>query len=212
MPKVAVYNVEGKQVREIELSDAVFGTARNDALVHQVIVAQQARPRRAIADTKDKGEVRGGGKKPWKQKGTGRARHGSIRSPIWVGGGITFGPTSDRNFAKRIPKKMAMGALKSVLSDKVRDQKFIILESLAVLDAKTKTFASIIKKLPLDGRKTTKMLIALSKSETGFVRAARNIPHVFVTTAVNVSVLNVVQFPYFVTTEEAVRLLEERCV
>ena len=210
MPKVAVYNSEGKQVREIELSDAVFGVPMNTALVHQIVVAQQARPRRAIAHTKGKGDVRGGGKKPWKQKGTGRARHGSIRSPIWVGGGITFGPTSDRNFAKRIPKKMAMGALRSVLSDKVRDQRLVVIDAFAVPDAKTKTFVGIMKKLPIDGRRKT--LVALSTTGSEIIRAARNVSSTFVTTVANITTLDVMRFPYLVTTEDAVRKLEQRCI
>ena len=126
MVKVAVYNTEGKKVSDQELPDRLFAVEPNHDMIHQVIVAQQNNHRRVLAHTKDRSEVRGGGKKPWRQKGTGRARHGSIRSPLWKGGGVTFGPRNDRNFSKNINRKMAFGALAMIMSDKVANKQFII--------------------------------------------------------------------------------------
>jgi large subunit ribosomal protein L4 len=150
MPNVSVYNQTGSQVGTIALSDAIFAVKPDQAIIHEAMVAQRANARRAIANTKTRGEVRGGGKKPWKQKGTGRARQGSIRSPQWVGGGITFGPTSERNFSLKINKKVKRKALFMALSDKVLSQKFMVLESMDTSSAKTKQAASVIAKLPID--------------------------------------------------------------
>ncbi len=147
MKKIQIYNQLGEKVKELELNSKIFGIEIKNSVVHQVAVAQMANSRVAIAHTKDKSEVRGGGKKPWKQKGTGRARHGSSRSPIWVGGGVTFGPTKDRNFSKKVNKKQKTKALFMCLSDKVNNNLFILLDKLNLAEGKTKEFVEILKNL-----------------------------------------------------------------
>ena len=136
MAKVKVYNQEGKSTAEIELPADIFEVALNEGLLHQVVVALEANSRQVLAHTKDRSEVRGGGRKPWKQKGTGRARHGSIRSPIWKGGGVTFGPQKIRNFTKKLNKQVKRKALAMTLSDKVSNNNFIAIESLALPEVK----------------------------------------------------------------------------
>lgn len=186
MAKVTVYNKEGNAVGEMELDAALFEVATNPALVHEAVVAQQANAREAIAHTKGRGEVAGSGKKPWKQKGTGRARHGSRRSPIWVGGGITFGPRNERNFTKKMNRRARRKALAMVLSDKVANDRLIALDSLDLPEAKTRTLESILKKLPSAGKKT---LIVLEPENIAAARAARNIPRV---ETISASSLNIV--------------------
>ena len=144
---VQVYSQIGEKVGEMELNSKVFGMQPKESVVHQVAVAQLANSRAAIAHTKDRSEVRGGGVKPWRQKGTGRARHGSTRSPIWVGGGVTFGPTKDRNFSQKVNKKMKTKALFMCLSDKVNQDWLILLDKLNVADGKTREIADILKSL-----------------------------------------------------------------
>ncbi len=147
MPKVTVYNQDGAIVGSQELSDEVFGVKPKDALIHQVVTAMMANKRQVLAHTKGRSEVRGGGKKPWRQKGTGRARHGSIRSPLWVGGGITFGPTKERNFKQKINDKMRRKAILMGLSDRVSDGKMVLLDKIELDEFKTKKIAMIIEKL-----------------------------------------------------------------
>lgn len=142
-----VHNQNAEPIGEMKLSSKVFGVKANHALIHQAVVAQMANARQVLAHTKDRGDVRGGGKKPWKQKGTGRARHGSSRSPIWKGGGVTFGPTKDRNFKKDINKKMKQKAIFMALSDKVANVKLIILDKLEANEYKTKAFNRILNNL-----------------------------------------------------------------
>jgi len=142
--KAKIYNQQAEVVEEMELNPKIFDVPTNSALIHQALVAQMANMRQVLAHTKGRGEVRGGGRKPWRQKGTGRARHGSIRSPIWRGGGVTFGPTKDRNFKKDINKKMKRKALLMALSDKASNKKLVILDKLAIGEFKTKKFDNII--------------------------------------------------------------------
>src|SRR5690554_844528 len=149
MPKVSVYNLEGQAVGEMELSDTVFGAAINEALLHEAVVMHLHNQRQGTAATKSRGAVRGGGRKPWRQKGTGRARHGSIRSPIWVGGGVTFGPTP-RDYSYRLPKKARRAALKSALSAKVQAGNLVVLDKLAVDSPKTKVMAAMFEALAVD--------------------------------------------------------------
>ena len=172
MPKTKTYNSEGKESGEMELPDSVFGVELVDDLVHQAVVAQMANSRQVLADTKDKGEVRGGGRKPWKQKGTGRARHGSSRSPLWKGGGVTFGPTTDRNFSKRINKKMKMKALFMVLSGKLKDEEIIVVDDLKINKTSTKAMKNIFKNLPIKG----KVILYLDKSNQNILYSVKNIP------------------------------------
>src|SRR3989338_7773386 len=147
MTKFPVYNVNGEKVSDVELNPDIFGVAIKPQLVQHAIVIQQANARQVLAHTKNRGEVAGGGRKPWRQKGTGRARHGSTRSPIWIGGGVTFGPRNERNFEKKINKKMKRKALLMALSTKVADSQLVIFDDLKMKEAKTKTMANAITKV-----------------------------------------------------------------
>ncbi|MCU0679458.1 MAG: 50S ribosomal protein L4, partial [Planctomycetes bacterium] len=145
--KIKVYNQSGEATKEIELNPDVFGVAANPALVHQAYVAQIANERQVLAHTKDRSEVRGGGRKPWRQKGTGRARAGSSRSPLWIGGGVTFGPTKDRNFKKNINRKMKQKALLMALSDRASQNNLFLIDKLEMAEYKTKVFNNLLMKL-----------------------------------------------------------------
>ena len=145
--KYDMYSQAGEKIKQVDLEPAIFGVELNNTLIHQAAVAQMSNARKVLAHTKDRSEVRGGGKKPWRQKGTGRARHGSNRSPIWIGGGVTFGPTKDRNFSKKINKKMKSKALLMCLSDRVNDKNLVLIDQLTIKDNKTKEFVNIIKNL-----------------------------------------------------------------
>jgi large subunit ribosomal protein L4 len=160
-----------------------------------------------LAHTKTKGEVRGGGKKPWKQKGTGRARHGSSRSPIWVGGGITFGPRKDRNFSKKVNKQMRQAALRMVLSDKVKNDHLIVLEAWDIATSKTKALADVLKKLPSASKKS--LVVTLAKDKN-VIQASKNLPKVMSIGAANLNVLDVMKYEYLVASKEAVTLIQDR--
>ena len=148
--KIDMYNMQGKgEVGSVELDDRMFGVSVRPSLVHEAVVAQQANARVVYAHTKDRGEVRGGGKKPWKQKGTGRARHGSRRSPIWIGGGIPLVPTALRNFALKISRRARRKALFMALSDKVATQAFVVVDAFSVTEPKTREVVAMLKALPL---------------------------------------------------------------
>lgn len=151
---VKVYNLSGEKKTALKLNEKVFGVKANEALVHQAMVAQMANERRNLAHTKDKSEVRGGGRKPWRQKGTGRARAGSNRSPIWMGGGVTFGPRSERNYKKQINKKMKQKALLMVLSDKAANSNLVVIESLGIKEFKTNVMDELLKKIEKVGVNT----------------------------------------------------------
>lgn len=206
MTKVNVYNAKGEQSKTLELSEAVFGAPLINSLVHQVYLAIRANIRLPWADTKDKGEVRGGGKKPWKQKGTGRARHGSIRSPIWKGGGITFGPLTERNYKQKINKKMNRKAVAMSLSEKVRGGEFFVVENLST-SGKTKDMAVMRKALPGMG-KTTLFLVESMQSEV--TQAVKNLTQSEIKNAVDVNVFDLMQHKYVIATESAIKILEKR--
>ncbi|TAK05000.1 50S ribosomal protein L4 [Patescibacteria group bacterium] len=184
MLKVPLYNMDGKKVGEQELSAAVFGVDVKPTVLHEAAVAQLSASRKVIAHTKTRGEVRGGGKKPWKQKGTGRARHGSIRSPIWKGGGVVFGPRNTRNYEKKINRKVKQQALRMALTDKVAHDRLLVLETLTAAEYKTKTMVKMLKALPV-GRK---VLVALPARDQKVVKSLANLPQV---TSVNVGSLNI---------------------
>lgn len=205
MTSISIYNQDGKAVGELALNEALFGIKPNKALVHEVMVAQRNNARRAIANTKTKGEVRGGGKKPWKQKGTGRARQGSIRNPQWIGGGIVFGPTSERNFSQKVNKKAKRTALLMALSDKVLDKKMIAIEAIKTDAPKTKVMAEMIKKLPLD-RNT---LLVASASNPSLLRMVRNIPNVKLVTANSVNLNDVLTYRSVAFLKDAVAAFEK---
>lgn len=205
MPKVPVYNQEGASVGELALPDAMFATKVSPSLVHEVMIGLQANRRQAIAHTKTRGEVRGGGRKPWKQKGTGRARQGSIRAPQWVGGGIAFGPRSDRNFSVKINKKAKRQALFMALSDKLANKQIVIVDAINATTPKTKIVAAMLAKLPLG--KTS--LVVLPGSRPDVVRMARNIPSVTVVTANSVGLLDVLSHRSVVFLKDAVPAFEK---
>jgi large subunit ribosomal protein L4 len=191
---------------ELELSAARFGVKVNPAVVHEALVAQQANRRKAVANTKTRGEVRGGGKKPWKQKGTGRARQGSIRSPQWVGGGITFGPRSNRNFSLKINKKTKQKALFMALSDKLANDGMIALESFNTTEPKTKLMAALLTALKV---KRNALYVA-PKSNPSLVRMARNLKNVHVVTAQSVNLEDVLRAGTVVFEKDAVAAFEKQ--
>lgn len=205
MARVSLYNVEGKNVGEHELADAHFAVKPDAALVHEAVVAQRANARHAIASTKTKGEVHGGGKKPWKQKGTGRARQGSIRSPQWVGGGIVFGPNSERNFHLKMNRKAKQKALFMALSDKAMSEKLFILESAPTEPVKTKTFATLVTKLPVE--KT--ILLVVAGPQPSLMRMIRNLPHVKMVSTNSLNILDVLTYRTVVFLKDAVAAFEQ---
>jgi len=211
MPKVKLYNQQGKEVGKAELPSEVFGVEMNADLVHQAVVAQMAKARQPIAHTKDRSEVRGGGRKPWQQKGTGRARHGSIRSPIWIGGGVTFGPTKERVFAKKINKKMKRQALLMALSSKVKDGELILLDKLEIAEAKTKKILEIIKNLKSKIKKDIDKgsLIILPAKDEKIIRASRNIPKVQTIGADSLNVVDVLKYKYLLMPQEAIKVIKK---
>ena len=208
--KITVYNQEGKETGQVLLPEEIFNIKMNSDLVHQVAVSQMANKRQVIAHTKDRGEVRGGGKKPWRQKGTGRARHGSIRSPLWKGGGVTFGPTKERVFSKKIPKKMRRKALLMVLSSKANDE-LIILDNLKIKDAKTKLMGKVLQDLSAkfkDLQKTT-TLLALPGKNDAVIRAAKNISKIHTIEARELNVLNLLSSKYLLIPEESIEVIKK---
>lgn len=204
MPKLTVFNQKGSEVGDVELADSVFGITPNEHVVYQSIIMQQASRRQGTHAVKNRSAVRGGGRKPWKQKGTGRARQGSIRSPQWVGGGTVFGPTP-RSYAYKLPKKARRLAIKSVLSEKVIDNDLIVLDGLAFDAPKTKDFATVLTNLSV----AEKALIVTPDFNDNVVLSSRNIPGVTVLTAREVNVLDVVAHNKLIVTKEAAEKLEE---
>ncbi|MWC28285.1 50S ribosomal protein L4 [Paenibacillus sp. MMS18-CY102] len=204
MPKVALYNVSGSQVGEVELADNVFGITPNTHVLHSAVLLQQAAERRGTHKTKGRSEVRGGGRKPWKQKGTGRARQGSIRSPQWVGGGTVFGPTP-RSYGFKLPRKVRRLAIKSALSTKVISNEIVVLDQLALAAPKTKEFAAILNNLKV----ARKALVVTANYEDNVALSARNIPGVKFVAAEGINVLDVLQYDRLIITKEAVEKVQE---
>ena len=206
MAKVKLYNLEGKETGELELDNDIFAIEIKESVVHQVYIAQMANAREPWAHTKNKGEVRGGGKKPWKQKGTGRARHGSTRSPLWVGGGVTFGPLNIRNYKQKINKKVNALAVKMCLTDKVKESTFIVLEEMPK-DGKASTVSKLRKVLPGFG-KSTLLLSAEVNDKVNL--ATRNIEKFDMQQAKDVSVVDLLHHQFIVIDKKAVEVLENR--
>jgi large subunit ribosomal protein L4 len=204
MPKVALYNVSGAQVGEIELSDAVFGIEPHTHAVHEAVLMQQASLRLGTHKVKGRSEVRGGGRKPWKQKGTGRARQGSIRAPQWKGGGVVFGPTP-RSYAYKLPKKVRRLAIKSALSSKVIGNELIVLDQLQLSQPKTKDFVAILNNLKVN----SKALVVAASYDDNVALSARNIPGVKFVAAEGINVLDVVAHDKLIITKDAVQKVEE---
>ena len=212
--QVKVYNREGKEIETIEISDSVFGLKWNASLVHQVVTSQLANRRSNTAHAKTRGEVSGGGKKPWRQKGTGRARHGSIRSPIWKGGGVSHGPRNDRDFTKKINKKMARKALLTVLSAKARDNEIILMDEIAFSQPKTKEGAQMFTRLstvPEFARLTRNngVLVALKKREETSVRALKNLSYASIDEARNLNASEVLKYKYLLMSKAAVEVFQK---
>lgn len=200
-----IYNQKAEEIGKIKLPDNVFALSGNDDLVHQVAVAMQANLRVPVAHAKGRGEVRGGGRKPWRQKGTGRARHGSIRSPIWRGGGVTHGPTKEKDYSKKINKKMKKKAFFTVLSQKLRDNEILFLDKINFTQPKTKEANAIFKTLSkIKGfeklllKKKNKAAIALSKKDKEIIRSFRNIPGLYIAEFKNLNVLDLLTYKYLI--------------
>ena len=208
-----MYNQEGKEVGEKELSK-VFDVPMNRDLMHQVVTSQEANERRVVAHAKGRGEVRGGGRKPWRQKGTGRARHGSIRSPLWKGGGVTHGPTKERVFAKKINKKMAAKALAMAVSAKAKDGELILLDGLKLVEGKTKEAATILanlaKQKPFFALTRKSVAVLLPDGSVTEVRAFRNLANVVVEAASHVTARDFLTYAYLVMPQEVISVLEKR--
>ncbi|MBU2635040.1 50S ribosomal protein L4 [Patescibacteria group bacterium] len=204
--KVKVYNQKKEEVGEIELLKEIFEIKLNTDLVHQVVLAQTANQRQGSAKVKTRAEARGGGRKPWRQKGTGRARVGSIRSPIWRGGGVTFGPTTEKVFKKRIPKKMRRKALFMVLSVKAKENLLLVLDKLEIGKPKTKVMAEVLNKLFL---KKGSGLIVLSKMNKSVILSVKNIPKTGTIQAKDLNVLDLLSYKYLVMTKEAIKIIKD---
>lgn len=204
MPKVALYNMSGERVGDIEISDEVFGITPNVAAMHQVVKMQLANYRVGTSSTKTRGEVRGGGKKPWRQKGTGRARAGSSRSPLWRKGGIVFGP-KPRDYSYTVPRKIRRLALKSALSTKVLDNNIIVLEDLRFSEPKTREMVKVLQVL---GAKD-KSLVVTADGDINVVKSARNIPGVKPLRADFINVYDLLNYDTLVITKDAVAKVEE---
>ncbi|HQA60803.1 MAG: 50S ribosomal protein L4 [Tepidanaerobacteraceae bacterium] len=204
MPKVALYNIQGDKVGEIELSDEVFGVEIRPDIMHRAVLSYLANQRLGTASTLTRAEVSGGGRKPWRQKGTGRARHGSIRSPIWRKGGIVFGP-KPRSFSMKMPKKLKRFALKSALSAKTKENELILLDSLTMEAPKTKQMVSILSNLKVD----KKSLIVIADKDENVVKSARNIPGVKTTYVNTLNVYDILNHDYLIMTQEAAKRVEE---
>ena len=214
-----VYSKEGKETGDVKLPETVFGVTWNPDLVHEVVVGMQANARAGTADTKDRSEVRGGGKKPWKQKGTGRARHGSRRSPIWTGGGVTFGPTSEKDYSVKINKKVRAKALASVLSKKLVDQEVLFVDSLAMDEAKTKDAKAIVSALAkgtgqdsLDTKRKNAAIVVLADRNLATEKSFRNFGNIEVAQAKDINPVDLLTYKYVVVADapSSVEILEKR--
>jgi large subunit ribosomal protein L4 len=205
MAKMELYNQDGAKKSAITVADAVWNVPVKASLVHQAVRTIRANRRNSIANTKMRGEVRGGGKKPWKQKGTGRARHGSIRSPLWVGGGITFGPRAERNFSLLMNKKAKKLAMRMVLSSKLTDGKVFALESISMKEPKTKILAKILEVMPLKGD----LLLIIDTKNENVENAAKNIENVWVARPGAVSIEDILKYRRIAVLEAAIPAFEK---
>ena len=204
MPKVTIYNISGDQVGEIELSDDVFGIEVNENAMYEVVKNQLANKRQGTQSTKTRAEVRGGGRKPWRQKGTGRARVGSSRSPLWIGGGVSFAP-KPRDYSYRLPKKIRKLAMKSALTSKVNNDEIIVLDGLNISAPKTKEMINILSNLNAD----KKALIVMDGRDDAVIKSARNIPGVKTTSVNTLNVYDILKYDKFIITKDAVQKVEE---
>ena len=203
MAKVAVYNMEGKEVDSIELNDSIFGVEINEHLVHMAVLQQLANKRQGTQKAKTRSEVRGGGRKPWRQKGTGHARQGSTRSPQWTGGGVVFAPTP-RDYSFKLNKKEKRAALKSALTSRVIENKFVVVDELKLDEIKTKKFVEVLKNLNVE-----KALVILNDMDEKVIASAANIPTVKTTQTNELNVFDVLKYDTVVVTKAAVATIEE---
>lgn len=203
MANVSVFNMEGKEVGTMELNDAVFGVEVNEHLVHMAVVAQLANKRQGTQKAKTRSEVSGGGRKPWRQKGTGHARQGSTRAPQWTGGGVVFAPTP-RDYTIRLNKKEKRLALKSALTSRVQENKFIVLDELSLNEIKTKNFVNVMKNLNV-----AKALVVLGENNENVVKSARNVADVKTALVNTINVYDILKYNTVVATKAAVAAIEE---
>ena len=203
MANVSVYNMEGKEVGTMELNDAVFGVEVNEHLVHAVVVAQLANKRQGTQKAKTRSEVSGGGRKPWRQKGTGHARQGSTRAPQWTGGGVVFAPTP-RDYTIKLNKKERRLALKSVLTAKVQENKFIVLDELKFEGIKTKNFQAVLNNLNVN-----KAMVVLNENDKNVVMSAKNIPNVITAQTNTINVYDILKYNTMIVTKAAVETIQE---
>ena len=207
MPTLPIYNKEGQQIGTTRLPKEIFDIKINNDLLYQAINVQLARRRTHLAKTKDRSEVRGGGKKPWRQKGTGRARHGSIRSPLWAGGGVTFGPNTDKVFHRKINKKARRKAIFMALSSKVNDRELIIVEEFKV-NAKTREMIDLLNRF-LKNEKKHSVLIITSRKDEKILKAIRNIGYIKSLAVESLNVLDLLSSKYLLLDKEAIKLIEK---
>ncbi len=209
--KYPLYNLKGEEIGTTSLPKEIFEVKINHDLVHQVALSQSANRRQVIAHTKDRSEVSGGGKKPWKQKGTGRARHGSIRSPLWKGGGVTFGPTNERVFSQKIPKKMKKKALFMVLSGKASEKLIVVLDELKMEKPKTKEIAALIKTLKskIKDFGVGKTMIITPVKDENIYFSARNISGVSIVEAKNINIFDLLSVKYLMMPKESIKAIKE---
>ena len=203
MAKVSVYNMEGAEVGKIDLSDAVFGVEINEHLLHMAVVQQLANNRQGTQKAKTRSEVRGGGRKPWRQKGTGHARQGSIRAPQWTGGGVVFAPTP-RDYSFKLNKKEKRAALKSALTSRVLENKIVVVDELKMDEIKTKTFANVMNNLNVD-----KALVVLADNDKNVVASAKNIPSIKTASTETINVYDILKYNTLVLTKDAVKNIQE---
>lgn len=203
MASVAIYNMEGNEVGSLDLNDAVFGAKINEHLVHMAVVQHLANKRQGTQKAKTRGEVSGGGRKPWRQKGTGHARQGSIRAPQWKGGGVVFAPVP-RDYSFKMNKKEKRAALKSVLTSKVNESKFIVVDELKLDEIKTKRFVEVLNNL-----KVNKALVVLNDNDRNVILSARNIPAVKTALTNTINVYDILKYDTVVVTKDAVATIEE---
>ena len=203
MANVSVYNMEGNEVGSLELNDAIFGVKINEHLVHMAVLQYLANKRQGTQSAKTRGEVRGGGKKPWRQKGTGHARQGSIRAPQWKGGGVVFAP-KPRDYSFKINRKEKRNALKSALTARVNENKFIVLDELKFDEIKTKKMVAVLNALHAD-----KALVVLDQNDETVIRSARNIPNTKIAFTNTINVYDIMKYSTLIVTKEAVAKIEE---
>lgn len=203
MANVSVYNIEGKEVGTIDLNDAVFGVEVNEHLVHMAVVSQLANKRQGTQKAKTRSEVSGGGRKPWRQKGTGHARQGSTRAPQWKGGGVVFAPVP-RDYSFKMNKKEKQAALKSVLTSRVQENKMIVLDELKLDEIKTKKFKQV-----MDNLKVEKAMVVIGEQDKNVICSAKNLPAVSTAVAENINVYDILKGDTLVITKDAVAKIEE---